>query len=417
VTATITAEPPREIEDGVIEEARRRQRRRHGLGAALGALAATAIAAALLIGGGGSSNSRAPGVSEPGRPLKLTLLHGRAFSGNQQALMGVTWSLQAGNVGVCVRVISSGDCNGPPPTAGYPVYGGGGGYSPEEKVGPAGEIDAIFTGRGVAAMRVAHLGTFKATSAPGLPPGAKQIVFYRPPGSPGTVLPPGTSPKVLQGFEHAKQGPALTETLLDSHGHGIRVREPGTFTLPNSYWQGAQRMPAAGRCAMSSSLAGVRTEWGQVATVLAGDQHITTPAWLSCLHVWFSRGGASYETAILLNGMSPGSTPPRLWGAIPVPGRPGIVEIPPIQREFHMPALSAAQATRILTEDTKTVGRTRAERILRESQRRTFVDQFVPPGVARRVGPAWILVNGGGSLTKRIGFLDSLHITKLELTR
>ena len=53
--------------------------------------------------------------------------------------------------------------NGPLPTAAYPVYGGEGGFSPEEKVGPAGEIDAIFTGPGVAAMRVAHLGRYCST--------------------------------------------------------------------------------------------------------------------------------------------------------------------------------------------------------------------------------------------------------------
>lgn len=62
-----------------------------------------------------------------------------------------------------------------------------------EQSRPAGEVDATFTGPGVAAMRVAHLGTFKAEPAIGLPPGAKQIVFYRPPGSRGTVLPPDSA--------------------------------------------------------------------------------------------------------------------------------------------------------------------------------------------------------------------------------
>ena len=77
--------------------------------------------------------------------------------------MGVAPSLQAGNVGVCVRVVSEEGCNGPFPSAAYPVYGGEGGFSPEEKVGLAGEIDAIFTGPGVAAMRVAHLGRYCST--------------------------------------------------------------------------------------------------------------------------------------------------------------------------------------------------------------------------------------------------------------
>jgi|NGEPerStandDraft_8_1074529.scaffolds.fasta_scaffold23430_3 hypothetical protein len=34
-----------------------------------------------------------------------------------------------------------------------------------------------------------------------------------------------------------------------------------------------------------------------------------------------------------------------LWGAIPVAGHPGIVQIPPVQREIHfrLPSLSLAQ--------------------------------------------------------------------------
>jgi len=117
----------------------------------------------------------------------------------------------------------------------------------------------------------------------------------------------------------------------------------------------------------------------------------------------------------LLNAQSPGSTPAPLWGAIPVPGHPGIVEIPPVQRAVHLPPLSPAEATRILAIDTKTAGRARAEQILRESERRTFWEVFVPPTVARRVGPAWVLVRYGDSLGQRIAFLEALHLTKLKL--
>jgi hypothetical protein len=410
-----TPSPASGIENGVIEEARRRRRRRRTAGIALCAVAAAIAGVGLLIGGGDSGGSGAPRALEPDGQPKLTLVHGRAFSGGQPALMGVTPSLQAGNVGVCIRVVDYGSCNGSPPTVADPVYGGSGGFSPEEKVGPTGEIDAIFTGPGVAAVRVAHLGTFKARSAPGLPPGAKQIVFYRPPGSRGSVLAPGLGPRVLQGFERARRGPALIETLLDSSGRPIHVGGSPTFTLPNSYWQGKQAPPARGRCAVSSSLPGVRTEWGQVATEIAGDPYIATPAWLTCLHTWLSFDGAGYETAVLLDAKSPGAIPAPLWGAIPVPGHPGIVEVPPVQRELRLPGLSRAQASRILATDTGIVGRARAERILRESERRTMWDVFVPPTAARRAGPAWVLVRYGDSLARRISLLESLHVTKLEI--
>jgi hypothetical protein len=385
--------PPGEIEDGVIKEARRRQRRRRITGMALGAGAAVIAILALLIGGGGKGGSGSSGGPEPGESTKLTLLHGRAFVGGQLALMGVTPSLQAGNVGVCVRVVGEASCNGPFPSASYPVYGGGEGFRPEEKVGPEGEIDVIFTASPVAAMRVAHVGSFKAEAAPGLPPGVRQIVFYRPPGSRGSVLAPGMSPRVLQGFERARRGPALTETLLDASGRPIRVgKSPPTFTLANSYWQGSQAPPGGGRCAMSSSLPGVRTEWGQVATDVAPDRAVAGPAWLTCLHAWFTVGNASYETALLLNASSPGSPPAMLWGAIPVPGHPGIVQIPAVQQELHL----------------------RVPRIT--GKEHTFWDVFIPPTVARRVGPAWLIVREGSSLAQRIAFLQALHVTRINLS-
>jgi hypothetical protein len=413
---------PVEIDAGVIEEARRRQRRRRAMCIALGVVAAI-VAGALWVGGGGKSNSGGAGKAQSGNPLKLTLVRGRAFVGGQPALMGVTPSLQAGNVGVCVRGISGGSCNGPYPSAAYPVYGGGEGFSPKEKVGPAGEIDAIFTGPGVAAMRVAHLGTFKAESAAGLPPGAKQIVFYRPPGSRGTVLPPGLSPQALRsGFKNTHYGPAVTETLLDASGHPIPVGRAPVFTLPNSYWEGTQPPPAKGRCAIGSSLAGVRTEWGEVATKIAADPKIITPAWLTCMNTWLSLDGASYEAAVLLNAKSPGRQPAMLWGAIPIPGHPGLVEIPPVQQEVHyrFPRPSNAQLARELARNTKIAGRSRAEQLMRQVERlsrkeQTTWDVLVPSTVARRVGPAWVLVRYGSSLAQRLAFLEGLHVTKIEL--
>jgi hypothetical protein len=412
-----------EIDAGVIEEARRRQRRRRATGIAFGAAAAVIVMAALFVGGGGRGSQGAAGEAQAGRPLKLTLVHGRAFSGGQPELMGVTPSLQAGNVGVCVKVLGEGECNGPLPGDAYPVYGEGQGFRAEEKVGPEGEIDAVFTGPGVAAMRVAHLGVFKAELAPGLPPGSRQIVFYRPPGSRGSVLAPGLSPQILRGFERAGNEPALTETLLDASGHAIALgKPPRTFVLPNSYWQGAQPAPAQGRCAMSSSLPGVRTEWGQVATEIAPDRDIAGPGWLTCLHTWLSRDGASYETAILLNASSPGSPPAPLWGAVPVPGHPGIVQIPPIQQELHfrLRKPSHAQIARELAKDIKSVGHARAEEDVRPAEQlsgkeQTYWDVFVPPTVARLVGAAWVLVRDGNSLAQRIAFLEGLHVTRLEL--
>lgn len=413
---------PVEIDDGVIEEARRRQRRRRTTGTALGLAAIVLGLAVLLIGAGGGG---APDAAEPAwqGPLKVTLVRGRPFADGKPALIGVTQSWQAGNVGVCVRVISGESCNGRYPSRADPVYGGSGGFSPEREVGPGGEIDALFTGPGVAAVRVAHVGSFRAETLPGLPPGAKEVVFFRPPGSRGTVLAPGLGPRVLQsGFPGVHYGPADTETLLDAAGDPIPVHVPPVFTLPNSYWTGPHPPPTSGRCALGSSLAGTRTEWGEVATRIAGDPDMTARGWLSCLDEWLNAGGGSYEAAILLDGRSPGVAPAMLWGAIPVAGHPGMVQIPSVQRVIHyfFPRPSHAVLARELARDTRTVGRARAKQLVGQVERlagreQTAWDVFTPSTVARRVGPAWVLVRYGASFAQRVRFLEALRVTRLAL--
>ena len=421
--AELPAEVPTDLEQGVIEEARRRQRRRRATGTVLGIAAMVVAISALLIGGGRKGGSEVTGEPSSARPLKLTFAHGRAFIGGEPAPIAMEPSLQAGNVGVCITIADQGGtCNGPPPTAADPVYGSGG-LTVEEKVGPRGEIDALFTGPGVAAVRVAHLGTFTARHAAGFSAATKEVVFYRPPGSRGSVLPPGVGPNALGGFERARHTPALTETLLNGTGRAIPVGNPPTFTLPNSYWQGDEAPPTRGRCAMSSSFPGVKTQWGQVTRKIAADPSITVPAWLTCLHVWFSAGDSAFETAVLLNASSPGRPPAPLWGAIPVPGHPGIVEIPPVEHEIHFRIAkpSSAQLARELVRDTKIAGRARAEALMRQVERaaskkgETYWDVVVPPTVARRVGPAWVLVRDGNNLAQRLAFLEGLHVTKMAL--
>jgi hypothetical protein len=117
------------------------------------------------------------------------------------------------------------------------------------------------------------------------------------------------------------------------------------------------------------------------------------PGWLTCLHAWYTLDGSSYETAILLNASSPGSPPARLWGSVPLAGHPGVVQIPAVEREIHfrLPKHPA--------------------RLLSSRQ------VLVPPTLARRVGPAWLLVREGRGLAQRLALLESLHVTKMDLSR
>lgn len=93
-----------------------------------------------------------------------------------------------------------------------------------------------------------------------------------------------------------------------------------------------------------------------------------------------------------------------------------------MQREVHIrfPRLSHKQAALELARATKRMGRTRALRNQRRvaqlaGKERTFWDVFIPSTVARRVGPAWVLVRYGNSLADRVRFLEALHVTKIEL--
>ncbi|HUN77957.1 MAG TPA: hypothetical protein VMU32_03470 [Solirubrobacteraceae bacterium] len=365
---------------GVIEEARRRQRRRRLLCGAIGAVLAVGAGVALLAGGGGGSGA-GDGRLAFRLAAKLTLVHGQPYSGGAPAYVGISPSLKAGNVGVEETVVDRGGGYGSPPTAGDPAYAGYG-WSPEKKVGPDGEIDAAFTGPAVAAVRVAHLGTFETHRVPGYPADVREAVFYRPPGSPGTVLPIGTSRAVLRGSEEARHAPVLTETPLDAAGRPIPAREPPTFMLPSAYWRAPQTQPAAGRCSVTSTLPGVRGEWGESVTEIASDRAITTAAWLSCMDAWLSHGGVSYEVALLLDAAAPGRAPAPLWGAVPVSGHPGVFQIKAVERRWRFPI---------------------------RGHERTFTSVYVPRAVIRRVGPAWLVVRYGGSLAQRIDFLDSLR--------
>jgi hypothetical protein len=366
---------------GVIEEARRRQRRRRLAGAAGGAAVVAVAGSVLLAGGGGSGGPL--GRFAYRRPAKLALVHGQPLSGGQPAFIGISPSLKAGNVGVCEFVVNAGGCYGSPPTPGDPVYDDGG-FSPKKAVGPEGEIDAVFTGPAVAAVRVAHLGTFKTHRVAGLPGDVREVVFYRRPGSPGTVLPVGMNPANLQSFEEARRAPALTETPLEASGQPIPARAQPVFMLPSAYWQQPQTPPGAGRCAVVSTLPGVRGEWGETATEIAPDRHITTTAWLSCMDAWLGRGGVSYEVALLLDATAPGRPPALLWGAVPVPGHAGIVQIKAVEHRWRFPV---------------------------RGRLRTFTSVYVPPTVARRVGPAWLVVRYGHTLAQRIAFLDALRVS------
>ena len=396
---TISPTPTVEIDDGVIEEARRRQRRRR-LGLCAVFTGVVAVLAGLLLGGGGGGS-----VGHPGerllrqRPLHLTFVDGRPYVNEQPFALSVFPCLQAGDVGLSVMKEGGGGCSsygGP----GIPLFGEEG-SSPKVRVGREGEIDFTLTGPNVAAVRVQSIGTFRPIPLPGLPAGDRAVVFYRAPGSLGTVLPSGGTTALLQGEEHNPHPVGITLTPLDRFGRPIPTipinSDKRRFQLADSYWQPPQPAPANASCTLATRLTGVSVEWGMVATEIAPDTAVRGTAFFTCMQVWYRRNGMSFQSALLLNAQAPGRPPSPLWGARPLPGHPGIVQVNAVYGRRP----TAQELAALRREHPRVVA---------------FAERPIEPAtLARREGDAWLLLRYGHSLSEQIAFLQALHITRLAL--
>jgi hypothetical protein len=368
---------------GVIEEARRRQRRRWEGAAVLTAVVVAAVFLALSGGGNGSRARSGLASLAAGRPSKLTFHDGLPYVNGQPLAVGVAPTLTAGWVGLDTNALSQGGSGDAYPAPANPVIDSfADGILNRHARLVAGGIFATLVGPNVASMHVGHVGTFKPHRAIGLLPGERVFVFSRPLGSPGTVIGPG-SPHHLS----AKQKPALTETFYTASGKQVPATPAPSFHLTSRYWQAPSGPPADGRCAVASSRSnGLDVQWGQVVTTIAADTALIDPGFLSCLNGWDRWHGATYEVGVLLNARDPGKTPASLWNSTPVSGHPGIVEIKAVQVRRPTPSRHANQ---IVT--------------------------LAPATLARRVGPAWLVVRYRNSIGQATRFLGALTITKLDL--
>jgi hypothetical protein len=418
----VSAPPPPavEIDDGVIEEARRRQRRRRrGIAAAL---AGAAVATALLgwsVGGGNSPPANASFESALGGPVKLSFVHGRPYVNGQPFPISVRPSVQAGGVGLWVIGFGPDGCCGGGganyPTAATPLWGEDT-IATRPRVGPNGEIDFTLVEPEVAAVRVSGIGTFKPHTIPGLPPGVRIVVFYRPPGSPGVIVPPGFPAGALPGGHHHTR--AVTLTPLDAQGHVIpsaQTPPQNGLQLPTVYWQASNKTPRRASCALHSSAQGVSLQWGEAATQIAPDKSVNGPAFLSCMNFWYTLPGRTFEVGLLLNAQQPGAPAAPLWGAVPVPGHPGLVQLPPVR--FLQPPPPPGLVSTIEKNLRRHYGAARAKTIalrivaeVRANRRMTLA----PGAVAERTRGAWLLVQFG-SLAQRLNFLKTLQLTRLDL--
>jgi len=135
-------------------------------------------------------------------------------------------------------------------------------------------------------------------------------------------------------------------------------------SLPASVWQ-APSLPPAGVCSLTAShRSGLTPRFGHVVTSLAPTPGLAGGGFASCIDTEYSFARCSLDAAVLLAAAAPGvAVPGALPGAAPVHHHPGLVSAPGWNGQV----------------------------------------------LARRVGDAWLAVEGGSSLRQRIEVLAHLR--------
>jgi hypothetical protein len=206
----------------------------------------------------------------------------------------------------------------------FPVRGRG-----AQPVPAGGDLYMILAAPGVASVRVGDLGTIKAQSAPGLPPGDHAVVFRETAGSIGTVVPPGTSTAWTRRF--LRGSPAIRLTALNSSGSTVPASRTSAllqfYSRPFGGVADHTTSAALGRCAVGEHLTGLSLESVSGFTKIIPKPSGGPGALLSCLWETYGFEGKRFQVAVLLNASHPGGRPAAIWDGVAVPGHPGIVTI------------------------------------------------------------------------------------------
>lgn len=305
-------------------------------------------------------------------------------------------------------------------------------------IGPQGRRVAFaLTADNVAAVRVGNE-TIRTFSSPDLPSGDRAAVFFVPglstltawspggPPLPKVTVPvtPGKNLEVKPGARDAvtresgsssvtitipasrrphrsRGGPprpqktipvppasnlkvkTLLVTPLDSEGRALPASLPGTPVGPvTRFWQAPSAItpgnesppyrgpsrPLPGVCELSQhGLPALTPEWGHALGAITPASGAVGEIFLSCVNTEYFLDNWPLEVAVLLDGRQPGRTLGPLPGAVTVSGHPGTVEI------------GAGSIT------------------------------------ARRIGNAWLVVQGGASQAQRLAVLNALGLARLDL--
>jgi hypothetical protein len=280
-----------------------------------------------------------------------------------------------------------------------PIFGVGGPTS----VARGESVAYVLTGPQVWAVRIGRR-TIRTISSPALPTGDRAAVFFVPANGPFPVvlipgLPVGPSP----GKHPSRMKNIPTIRPLDRSGRVIATQlttppnegPPLTWMAPDAvtrWWPlpfgtvpdhdpgyHARTHPGPGVCELvQHGLRALHAQWGHTVAWISPVRDALGEVFLSCIDAAYYLHGWPFDVAVLLDGRQPGQVLGPIPGARPVPGRPGVV------------SLATGQFPSSLF--TRNFGVT-----------------------AKRVGNAWLVVQGGSGLAQRLQVLNALRMSKLDL--
>ena len=289
------------------------------------------------------------------------------------------------------------------PSATTPVFGGGsapGGCIPCYARGTP--VEYVLTGPQVFAVRIGSR-TIRTVSSPALPTGDRVAVFFIHAKGPVFVI-PATGPVPV-----GKHPPGMTNVIfilpLARSGRVIATQfkpNDGAYEPLYSTWMAADAStrwwpldgismpyhhrgyhqpthPGPGVCELAQhGLPALRAQFGHTIAWITPVKDALGEVFLSCIDAEYYLHGWPIQVAVLLDGRQPGQVLGPVPGARPVPGQPGIVDLPTGQFPSSL-----------------------------------FSRNF---GVtAKRVGNAWLVAQGGYDLAQRVQVLNALRISKLDL--
>lgn len=335
--ARISRAHARDLELGVITDARRRHRRRRArLAAALLALAlAGAVAGAALGGGAGDPMRHAPGG---GRAARLPRAH--ALSG----AVRIAPALEGGDYGWSVIVPGAGaSCCVAPVRGNRPS-------AETYETRAHTERLAFLAGPEVRGVLIAGRERLPVRTLARLPFGLRYDAVQFPHGRAGAVRPQAALATLLAT---GANGSVLAAEAPARHSDAVRW-----FKRPAAAPPGPCELHARG-------LGGLVPEWGQVASALEPLRgRIIGRAFYSCIDIVYYLHGWPLRAAILLDAARPGAPPAAIPGMRPDARAAGVLEGPGPPGEGGMLARRVGNAWLVVADGSGGAQRLRLLRAL-----------------------------------------------------